>query len=278
MTRQHDFTGVRIKVERAKHHFRDLQARYERFQDNEPYRAVRDDEPDTGDLVWRVEVSEQPPLYWSAVAGDCVHNLRSALDLLVCEMVRAEGNPVGEQNGFPIFKSAKAFKSGHAAKVNGAPKAAVDLIKHAKPYQGENNPFWRLHQLDIADKHKLLVPVGMAHKGTTNTYTMADVLEAYPGVTTFKIHEMPTAQGIGIVAPKLTFPLEDGAVIYRIPARLRSHPVAQMNMDPEFQFEVAFGEVEVVKGQPLIPTLSQIMQFVEGFIKLFPPLYSQESS
>jgi hypothetical protein len=107
----------------------------------------------------------------------------------------------------------------------------------------------------------------MAHKGTTNTYTMADVLEAYPGVTTFKIHEMPTAQGIGIVAPKLTFPLEDGAVIYRIPARLRSHPVAQMNMDPEFQFEVAFGEVEVVKGQPLIPTLSQIMQFVEGFIK-----------
>jgi len=278
MTGQPDFTGVRIKVERAKHHFRDLQARYERFLEAKPYRAVRDDEPHTGDLVWRVEVSEQPPLFWSAIAGDCIHNLRSSLDLLVCEMVRAEGNPVGEQNGFPIFKSANAFKSGHAAKVNGAPKVAVDLIKHAKPYQGENNPFWRLHQLDIADKHKLLVPVGMAHKGTTNTYTMADVLEAYPGVITFKIHEMPTAQGIGIVAPKLTFPLEDGAVIYRIPARLRSHPVAQMHMDPEFQFEVAFGEVEVVKGQPLIPTLSQIMQFVEGFMKLFPPLFSQESS
>jgi hypothetical protein len=278
MTRQPDFTGVRIKVERAKHHFRDLQARYERFQDNEPYRAVRDDEPDTGDLVWRVEVSEQPPLYWSAVAGDCVHNLRSALDLLVCEMVRAEGNPVGEQNGFPIFKSAKAFKSGHAAKVNGAPKAAVDLIKHAKPYQGENNPFWRLHQLDIADKHKLLVPVGMVHEHTVNTYTLADVFNAYPDATTINLSEIPSAESIGIVAPKPTFPLEDGAEIYRIPATLREDPIAQMNVNPEFEFEVAFGEVEVVKGQPLIPTLLQLIQFVDRFIELFPPLFSQEST
>jgi hypothetical protein len=278
MTREPDFTGVWTKVERAKHHFRDLQARYERFFEAKPYRAVRDDEPHTGDLVWRVEVSEQPPLFWSAIAGDCVHNIRSSLDLLVCEMVRAEGNPVGEQNGFPIFKSANAFKSGHAAKVNGAPKAAVDLIKKAKPYQGENNPFWRLHQLDIADKHKLLVPVGMAHKGTINRYTMADVLEAYPGVTTFKLHELPTAESMAFLAPKLTFPLEDGAEIYRIPARLRIDPVAQMHMNPKFGFEVAFGEVEVVEGEPVIPTLDQLIQFVESFIKLFPPLFSQESS
>jgi hypothetical protein len=94
MTGQPDFTGVRIKVERAKHHFRDLQARYERFLEAKPYRAVRDDEPHTGDLVWRVEVSEQPPLFWSAIVGDCIHNLRSSLDLLVCEMVRAEGKSV----------------------------------------------------------------------------------------------------------------------------------------------------------------------------------------
>jgi len=274
MSRQPDFTGVWIKVERAKHHFRDLQTLVERFLEAKPYRAVPYDEPDTGDLVHRIEVFDQPPLFWSAIAGDCVHNLRSSLDLLVCEMVRAEGNPVGEQNGFPIFKSANAFKSGHAAKVNGAPKAAVDLIKHAKPYQGENNPFWRLHQLDIADKHKLLVPVGMAHKGTTNTYTMADVLEAYPGVTTFKIHELPTAQGLGIVVPQLTFPLEDGAEIYRISAPLRTDPVAQMHMNPKFGFEVAFGEVEVVEGEPIIPTLGGLITFVEGFVKLFLPLFS----
>jgi hypothetical protein len=51
-----------------------------------------------------------------------------------------------------------------------------------------------------------------------------------------------------------------------------------MYMYPEFGIEVAFCEVEVVKGKPLIPTLYQLIHFVESFIKLFPPLFSQESS
>jgi hypothetical protein len=276
VTHQPDFTGVWIKVERAKVHFRDLQARYERFLEAKPYRAVRDDEPHTGDLVWRVEVSEQPPLYWSAIAGDCVHNLRSALDLLVCEMVRAEGERVTKDTTFLISKSADAFKSGYIGKIQGTPKVAVDLIKKAKPYQGADNPFWRLHELDIADKHKLLVPVGIAHEHTINTYTLADVLDAYPGATTINLSEMPSAESVGIVVPKPTFPLEDGAEIYRIRATLREDPIAQMNMNPKFRFDVAFGEVEVVEGEPIIPTLHQLIQFVEGFVELFPPLFSQE--
>ena len=51
-----------------------------------------------------------------------------------------------------------------------------------------------------------------------------------------------------------------------------------MHMNPEFVFEVTFGEVEVVKGEPIIPTLDELIQFVEGFIKLFPPLFGHESS
>lgn len=48
-----------------------------------------------------------------------------------------------------------------------------------------------------------------------------------------------------------------------------------MYVYPQFQFEVAFGEVEVVEGEALIPALDQLIQFVEGFVKLFPPLFSQ---
>ena len=277
MTRQPDFTGVRVKVERAKHHFRDLKPRYERYQEVERYRVAEYDEADTGDLVRRFEVTEQPPPLWGAIAGDCVHNLRSSLDLLVCEMVRANDRPVTPDTAFYIAKSADAFESGYNGKIQGTPKCAVDLIKKAEPYQGADNPFWRLHQLDIADKHKLLVPVGVAHKGTTNSYSLADVLNAYPDATTINLFDMPTAAGIGIIVPKLTFPLDDGTEIYRIPARLRDNPLAQMNMNPEFSFDVAFGEVEVVEGEPLIPTLDRLIQFVEDFVKLFPPLFGQES-
>ena len=48
-----------------------------------------------------------------------------------------------------------------------------------------------------------------------------------------------------------------------------------MEMNPKFAFEIAFGEGEVVQGEAVFPTLSQLGQFVEGFIELFPPLFSQ---
>ena len=185
-------------------------------------------------------------------------------------------DPLLDRHRLPHCKSADAFQSGYNGKIKGTPKCAVDLIKKAEPYQGADNPFWRLHQLDIADKHKLLVPVGVAHKGTTNSYSLADVLNAYPDATTINLFDMPTAEGIGIIVPKLTFPLEDGTEIYRIPARLRDNPLAQMNMNPEFSFDVAFGEVEVVEGEPIIPTLHRLIAFVEDFVKLFPPLFGQE--
>jgi hypothetical protein len=143
MTRQPDFTGVWIKVERAKHHFRNLQTRYERFREANPYEAVANDDPDTGDLVYKAKVPNHPPLHWSAITEDCVHNLRSALDLLVCEMVRAEGERVTKDTSFPISKSADAFESGYIGKIQRTPRVAVDLIKKAKPYQEADNPFWR---------------------------------------------------------------------------------------------------------------------------------------
>ena len=129
MTRQPDFTGVWIKVKRAKHHFCDLEALHQRFREANPYEAIRYDEPDTGDLVYKASIPSQPPPWWSAIAGDCVHNLRSSLDLLICEIVRTRGKRVTTDTGFPIFKSADVFESDHARMVQGVPKVAVDLIK-----------------------------------------------------------------------------------------------------------------------------------------------------
>jgi hypothetical protein len=48
-----------------------------------------------------------------------------------------------------------------------------------------------------------------------------------------------------------------------------------MEMNTQFAFEVAFGEGEVVQGEPVFPTLSQLGQFIEGFVELFPPLFGQ---
>jgi hypothetical protein len=282
MTRQPDFTGVWMKVERAKHHFRDLQALYERFQEDNRYEAIPYDEPDTGDLVYKAKIPNQPPLWWSTITGDCVHNLRSSLDLLVCEMVRAEDEPVTTGTKFPMFRSeaayTNAFEPGPPGEIKGVRQAAVDLIKEAEPYKGADNPFWPLHKLDIEDKHKLLVPIGMAHHRITTTFVLDVALDEFfaanPGTTEATMEHVVTPPA-GITMLQHRFPLEDGAEIYRVPANLRNNPRAQMHMYPELTIEIAFGEVEVVKGKPFTPTLLQYLQFVEGFIESFPPLFSQ---
>ncbi len=109
MIRQPDFSGVWIKVERAKEHVGNLETLVQGFLQSNPYEAFPHNEPDTGDLVYKVRVLAQPPLWWSAVIGDAIHNLRSSLDLLVCELVRAEGKEIKTNTGFPVFKNATAF-------------------------------------------------------------------------------------------------------------------------------------------------------------------------
>jgi hypothetical protein len=276
MTRQPDFSGVWVKLERAKEHINDLEARVQTFKQAKPYRAFRYCELDTGDLVFEVKASDQPPLWWSAILGDAIHNLRSSLDLLVCELVDAAGNSVKTTTGFPIMKDADAFASNSLRKVKGAPETAVELIKAAKPYKGGNDAFWRLHQLDITDKHKLLVPVGMAN--VTIIYDILRIIANNPDL----VDELTTPQELSIPldisTPEPRFPLEDGAELYRVPARDRDDPMTQMHMYPEFVFEVAFGEGEVVKGEPLFPTLHQLAQFVEDFVKRFLPLITQKNT
>jgi hypothetical protein len=277
MSRQPDFTGVWIKVERAKHHLGDLQARIEGFREDNPYEAIPYDEPDTGDLVYKAKIPNQPPLYWSAIIGDCVHNLRSSLDLLVCEMVRVEGKPFAPNTGFVVFSSEVAFtdefRSGPPGQIKGVPECAVKLIKRAKPYKGANNPFWRLHKLDIEDKHKLLVPIGVVHNKIISTLRLDDFSTIDHDPTTIIGNELVTPpHGISMVGP--SFPLEDGAEIYRVPPSLRNDPRAQMHVYPKLVIEIAFGEVEVVEGEPIIPALGGLIKFVEGFVKQFPPLFS----
>ncbi len=274
MIRQPDFNGVWVKVERAKEHISNLEALDQGFLQSNPYEIIPYDEPDTGDLIFKVKVSAQPPLRWGAIVGDTIHNLRSSLDLLVCELVRANGEKVKPNTGFPVFKSAtasaNAFKSGPPGQVKGAPKAAVDLIKKAKPYDGGNDALWRLHQLDIADKHKLLIAVGSAHRNVIVDFGAIhrNSIASHFGVDPSEIPSAP----IAIRPADRQFPLKDGAEVFRMATAVRG---SDMDMNPQFTFEIAFGEGEIVKGEPLLETLHELVQFVEGFIKLFPPLFKQ---
>jgi hypothetical protein len=254
-------TGPRLKVERARQHIADLETHIAEFHKRAPYLVVREEDPKTGDLVWRVRVREQPPPSLALLAGDAVHNLRTALDHLMWQLVLANGHEPDDQTMFPITANATRFRAGGPRRMKGASARAVAAIRAAKPYKGGNDLLWRLHRLDANDKHRLLYVVGAAHR----SITLASSL--------------PSPTGTGRVPlPKFDlhpadrqFPLRDGAELFLVRAAGRAG-YAENYDEPEFSFEVALSDGEVVEGEPILQTLSQLADFTSGFIESFVSL------
>lgn len=110
---------------------------------------------------------------WGAIIGEIVHDLRSALDQLVCEFVRLNGGEARKSHSFPVCekKPSKGFavqmrrkftdKGGRTryGPLFGVSKDAIALIESCQPYEGPNGKrLRRLHDLWNLDKHQTLIP------------------------------------------------------------------------------------------------------------------------
>ncbi len=252
----HRLAGPLIKTERAKEHVSHLEREIRTFFDSKPYEVRRYAEADTGYWSFRLHVHRQPPLNWTALIGDTIHNLRSALDLLACQLVLNDGGTVTQDTAFPISRSAQEFESSFATKIKGASPAVVSLMKGVQAHKGGNETFWRLHRLDIFDKHQLLIPVGSAFAAVVLDFAADFQFEG--------IKPMP----IAIRPADRQFPLKDGAELFRAPMLDKAH------MNPQFTFEVAFGEGQVIQGEPIIPTLQEFIAVVQATIGRFATLFS----
>ena len=93
------------KLVRAQTHLGELHSRINAWRASVPYTTRA--EIAEGRLSWRLSlnVTQQPPVTeWSTIAGDCVHNLRSALDSAVWDFATLDGStpPNPESLYFPI--------------------------------------------------------------------------------------------------------------------------------------------------------------------------------
>jgi urease accessory protein UreE len=76
-----------IKLARAKKHIDDLSAEADDFQ-KRASRIEKEPGQNPGDIVLRLRVSKPIPPHLSAVAGDILYNMRSALDTAAYELGR----------------------------------------------------------------------------------------------------------------------------------------------------------------------------------------------
>src|SRR4051794_37394767 len=106
------FYAPKFKIERAKKHLAELETAISDYLAKEPARFETSviDERGTRRFEFVLHLTQPGPLF-GAIIGDVIHNLRAALDLTACELVRREEGVNANVGGihFPICKAAKNF-------------------------------------------------------------------------------------------------------------------------------------------------------------------------
>src|SRR5688572_20484091 len=157
------FEGAVSKVERANKHIRDLNDVLNAFSDTDLHDLLVETNPDTGKQVLRIATPALPGAV-PFLLGDAIHNLRTALDHVWWDATVWVGGIPDKNTKLPFGQTWQEV----IARINGGPIKALGgdeiidvLAKVIAPHYDTrpNNPFVALHDLDIIDKHRALIPV-----------------------------------------------------------------------------------------------------------------------
>jgi len=244
-----------VKVSRAQAHFDAVNAEIGSFLNTRPYSVSLQNDPKTNDVIVEADALQEPPSSWSVLIGDCVHNLRTALDYLVTQLVKAEGGTPGNRHEFPIAFDPGYYSEHVPRKLAGLSKGTVDLIETLQPYTGRND--WRqdllvLHDLDRYDKHRFL---------QVTAYVLG-------------FWRIITAASNGVATPSYTVPplggrFEPGQEIGRVTFE-SSDPNAKLEVRVERSFDIAFDETEAAApGRVVLPTLVACFNATRRVLRTF---------
>jgi hypothetical protein len=245
------------KLKRAKEHLNTLKQAIETFHKSAPFEAFTEENKD-GDLIFRVRIHKAvPEEEWSLLVGDLIHNLRSALDLRVSELVLANGNPVTRDHAFPLANSAQDYQRVSKGRLVGLTTSQIQVIDSLNPYGGGNTLLYELHALDILDKHRQLIIAGSAQQSVVIDPT--ELLRKMQA--DFEIPPMP----IAIRPAERDFPLKDGSELFSIKKAARADGVGEK---VGFPFEIAYSDGNNPYGEPLIPKMEALTTEVERILGL----------
>jgi hypothetical protein len=293
----HPLDASRAKISDADHDLARLDEAVQRIFDPGPYAMVSEFDSQTRQHTVRAQREADLPLIeWGVLIGSIAHNLRSALNYVITELVRAHKvRQPGKQHEFPIFEDPGAYherdskgrpqRTGGLYKIDGIDPRAATEIERLQPYNViatattpvdvSYSALWALHELNRVDKHQdLIVPTPIIR--TMNIWTI-------PGITIDE-HIVPG-------------PLEDDAMLYRwtMPAEWEEVPFknldiavprstggqwifppanTQVAVHAHFTFDVAFSQSGPTKGDLVLESMRGLRKRASETIEEFASFFS----
>ncbi|EWS65075.1 hypothetical protein Y695_01675 [Hydrogenophaga sp. T4] len=265
------FVGPELKFHRAIVHFGDAEDLISQYSRRVKIGAI-EIERNEKTITWEINFSEPPPAIIPLVIGDTIHNLRSSLDHMVCDLARIRGKKPGQLK-FPFAMDEAKLKSimkadGHLSILG---QDVYEAILALRPYKvGGDKMLRALHDLDIADKHQLILPSYMA------AWHKYDFAEA---VTDSIVKDNPSVK-----RPKIAF-FGDGTMEHtffkqgdRIQREIGDDPLKyykKLDDGVHARFPAEFGEFS---GAPILDTLSEFIELVQIILSDFKSKFADSSA
>jgi hypothetical protein len=264
-----DLKSVRRKIERAEHHFDDIKSALKLVLGTETDNhavIIKNDYERKQMIITLPKVTPIKPSV-PLIVGDCIHNLRSALDHLVFQLARKNGASAeaAQKTFFPICLTQEDFESRVKKLVKPfiSDKALAE-IKRSQPYSAydvpEGSDIWVLHKLDIIDKHRLLL-----------------VAKQQYALTHFRV-TVPTGESFEKVFTETKWkPMEDGAEIIRFDFSRAIKAPGKVHVQMQAVSTVQFVETDsACDGLVVDDAINQITAMVKATVRDFGVMFFGE--
>lgn len=183
------FDSARLKLHRADKHIADLQTIIRTLPQRYTSTIEIDHNAGAQSVVYELPNADGIAKEMALITGDAIHNIKTALDYAwIGAVTKIPAFAVTSTTKFPICPAAKDVESA-LRKVNihvACPVLFKWVMTVAKPHRGGNDFVFYLHKLDIADKHRLLLPLannfsimGLTVEDDTGKPVTGDTAPAY---------------------------------------------------------------------------------------------------
>jgi hypothetical protein len=256
-------SNVRDKIDRAKHHLDDIDAALKVVlgtETNTQLPIAYDFDLDRKQLIINLTKCQPIDPTLPLMIGDCIHNLRSALDHLVYRLALENqvSHIAANKTFFPIYLDKTQFDERVEKLVKPFISASVLAeIEKSQPYSAYDVPeeadIWILSRLDIIDKHRLLIVAG--HKFAPTAFHVS----------------IPNGEQVHEVIPNPEWKsMKDGAEVIRFDLSQMPNPPSKMSVHVQMVTTVQFVDTGLACDGTLVQdALRQCLGIVSAIVRDF---------
>ena len=242
------FDGPRLKIKRAEKHIAELKELVNEFAATVEYIMQPIAQTHTH-TTYVFRFAKPPPCEVPVVIGDAVHNLRAALDIMICDIARLREKS-SDQLKFPFAPHAEGLEDIFKKGLKRLGPDIVEAVRALKPYKGGNLALRALHDLDIDDKHEAIIPCYLVARAGM-----------HPALT----EALQNATGIDF--SEAASPMREGRTTSMVINGGNPWEVAQPKLDvpPAPMFD----EISPFGGEPVIEVLDRLTKMVREIVESF---------